>query len=260
MRTPVFIFAVSIVCATLAGGCDTVESDADETPVTDAGGGVSDVDGAADSAPDDADDTQDSDPGVEPDVHDAGPDDDADSGVGDAATDGGETDAADVDDASDTDADVDDATEPDVDDASAPDADDGSPFIRLGTGWDELDPYGGYEPLDERGSVRIAEGIQGGFHVWGGFEGRGMDASDVESTWELTNEDGVLVGGGFFVSEMRAYEGRLATASLTVFIDLSLDVTTLDGVPHELCVTVRMADDSELGDCATVRPSCCDYL
>jgi len=241
-----------------SGSGDDVAADVEptDTAASDAGGGDTSDAGATDADARDAalEDTGGEDTGGEDappaDVADTTTEDVADAGGDDIVEDTGETDTAN------------DATEDPVDDTGddAADVIDDTPYVRIGTGWDDFDPFGGFEPLDERGTVRIAEGIQGGFHVWGGFEGRGMDESDVESSWQMTNADGDLVGGGFFVSDMRPYEGRLAAAGLTVFIALEVDVETLDDVPHELCVDVTMADGTTASDCATVRPSCCDYL
>lgn len=145
----------------------------------------------------------------------------------------------------------------DADDASV-DVDPAAPWMQVGTGFAEL-PWEGYVPLVEGDDALITEGPQGGYHVWGGFEGDNLPPGDLSAVWSLTGLGEQAIGGAFATMVTVPYGDHVASAGITVFIDFAFDVTTLEGQPAELCLELT-AGTTALTDCVGVVLRCCDYL
>jgi hypothetical protein len=174
----------------------------------------------------------------------------------DAAMDGTASDVADGDAALDapTDSEVD-APEPDATLACRGSGD--APFeMALGTGIDR------FEPLEDGDTVIMAEGIQGGFHIWGGLSGTGFDPEDGVADFRLRNAAEEVVGALVWTGDYRcdATTGRWYGAGLTVFLDFAVWPPEVDGERWSMCVETTLGSGETFSDCVEVVTSCCDWL
>lgn len=224
---------------------DTDPSDATpvptDTPTTDT---ALDGDGGSDAHTDAADD----------DVPPMDADDDADGS--DAGTDASPSDVEDGDAALDAPTDSEaDAPEPDAALACRGSGD--GPFeMALGTGIDR------FEPLEDGDTVVMAEGIQGGFHIWGALSGTGFNPEDGVADFRLRNAAEEVVGALVWTGDYRcdAATGRWYGAGLTVFLDFAVWPPDVDGERWSMCVETTLGSGETFSDCVEVVTSCCDWL
>lgn len=225
---------------------EDVEDDADIDTATDAELEVNDAD-AGDG--DDRDGATDATDATDADVQ---PDLDAADGSGDAAdvsADGEGSGDADVDE--DADADVEPETSEPCEGTAS-----GEPRLELGTGLEM------YVPLSDGDETVMAEGIQGGFHVWGGLRGSGFAPEDAEVEFRLTDADGASVGALVWLGDFSCDEAtdQWVRYALTVFLDFEVWPPDVDGERWELCANATMGDGTELSDCVEIVVTCCDWL
>jgi hypothetical protein len=223
-------------------GSDPLDAGSDSADGGDPTPSDADTSGDDETPPDSADarrdagDTEPTDPADIP-GDDAILQDVADADAGDGATDP-----------------ADDTPGPDSDTPDAPAA-----WIRVGTGFSTVSAFGGYTPVEDGAELVITEGPQGGFHLWGGLEGGGLPEADLEAEWSITTPGGDVVGGAYSLTDTLEYGTHRATAGVTVFIDLALDVLALDGQPLRMCATAFVGEE-EPADCVDVVARCCSYL
>jgi hypothetical protein len=257
-------FCLALVGLALVACGDDAKVDATDVG-HDGSGDAADVvdDAAADVVPPDAaDGTADSaDAAGELDsVEPADADDSGDAAdAGDGAADG---DARGVSDDPDTDADSPDADpielfEVDVCAMSAAGTRDGEAWIAVGTGTRD----GAYVPLAAPPTMVIGQGLQGGYHLWGGFEGSGFEGATIDTNWCATDltTDGVI-GQAYLTNATAPLEDRFAAGGLTVFLDFSIDPVALADHDIRVCVAAKSASGEIISDCQTVSAVCCDYL
>lgn len=263
--------AAALACLLLSVGpsaCDSESGEADAQDVSD--------DAALDSAGNDADDggSQDAqDASDESDARDADAADNGDSGdsgdedVRDDADSESDTDtASDADGSGDTgpsDADPADSGDAalDLGDATS-DADRAcgdpvaEPYLELGTGVSE---FVAWSDVD---TAVLAEGIQGGFHVWGGLRGAGFSPEDPESNFSIVDAEGERIGALVSVRDFSCDEesGDWVSFGLTVFLDFAVWPPEVAGDTWELCVDTQTSDGGSFRDCETIEVSCCDWL
>lgn len=172
------------------------------------------------------------------------PEDPTEDGPSDASDTAADADAIDVHD----DADADIEPDPDIADADGP-------WFALGIGEDEFAPVVDFQ------DAAMAQGIQGGFHVWGSFQGGGFDPVEVEFEATLQTDDEDLVGAVFWRRTVEENDdGILEAAGITVFIAPSVIPELEDGSVWEYCGTLTSADGFTDTQCAPITARCCEYL
>lgn len=62
----------------------------------------------------------------------------------------------------------------------------GDPMVEIGTGFPD------FEPLTDGQEVSIIQGIQGGYHIWGGLRASGLDPRDIHIRFEVVHEGTVV--------------------------------------------------------------------
>lgn len=275
MRVRYTWLALLLLVAAGCGGDETPSDDPDVGSDVQAGVDAADAD-EADLADDvdanAADDTTNDPPDGLLDVADAPDEDTGDSG-GEDAEDADGMDGEEVADTGDTEIDALDDVE--VEDDAGVDAPDGAeddatpdaslacrgsgdgPFeMALGTGIDA------FESLADGDTVIMAEGIQGGFHIWGGLSGTGFDPEGGEADFRLRNAADEVVGALIWTGDYRcdAATGRWFGAGLTVFLDFSVWPPEVDGERWTMCVNTTLGSGETFSDCVEVVTSCCDWL
>lgn len=227
----------------------------DDGPAAEADVAVADT-GGTDTAdtrvdvPVDTVDTTDADEDADTDTTDVDAEDavDAPDGSADAGTD---TDA--VDDELDVPTDTDPTSDP-VTDADIADTAPDGPWLRVGTGngrW--------RRPADDE-VLNLAQGFQGGFHVWGAVAGAGFAPEDVELSFSATNADGTLVAAVYWPVTLARWGDQLEAADVTVFVSPEVEPESVVGQTWTLCATVDATDGVHLEDCTPIHVGCCDYL
>lgn len=127
------------------------------------------------------------------------------------------------------------------------------PWIRIGTGFRR------FEELASGQEVPIIAGIQGGFHVWGGFIGRGFDDADVRILYTLDLEGMPYAAADYFEFELpknSRSEFEYAGVSVIYFDNDDVDLTT--GQEMTLKVEVVTRDGMMLRDERQLIPICCE--
>lgn len=107
----------------------------------------------------------------------------------------------------------------------------------------------------------MAQGIQGGFHVWGAFRAAGFDPNGL--TFESTVRDagGALVGAVYWEREIEADEdGIVEAVGITVFLGPEVIPELEDESVWEYCGTLQSSDGVVGSDCVTIVARCCEYL
>lgn len=130
------------------------------------------------------------------------------------------------------------------------------PYMELGTG---VTSYVSWDDVD---TALLAEGIQGGFHVWGGLRGAGFSPEEPEASFDIHNAAGERIGALVSVRDFSCDEesGEWVAFGLTVFLDFSIWPPEVVGETWELCMDTRTSDGQRFDDCVTIEVSCCDWL
>ena len=129
-------------------------------------------------------------------------------------------------------------------------------WIELGTG------FRSFAPLEPGQEVPIIAGIQGGFHIWGGFRGAGFDDSDVRLRFWL-DLDGVSIARAdyseFGLPVDRADPTVYDYGGVAVVYDENEAVQRTSGQTMTLRVEVEsLVDGQVLTDMTEVVPVCCE--
>lgn len=128
-------------------------------------------------------------------------------------------------------------------------ADAGAAWVELGTG---RDPQR-VEPLVDDQELEVEPGIQGGFHVWGGFTCGGLHPEDLQLRFSLLDE-GRPVGGSEYPDDVRrGPSGHLEYGGVTVFIFNDVRPETLEGRRLELRLELVDRCGRTAGDSRFVR-------
>lgn len=155
-----------------------------------------------------------------------------------------------------------DAGEPTRDAGAAPE--DAGPPVDASTagGWIELGTGARrFETLEAGQEVPIIMGIQGGFHVWGGFRGAGFPDDDVRLRFwlELDGED--IARADYFefgLPRDRADPDLYAYAGVSVVYDSNDTVEPTSGRTMTLRVEVTADDGQVMRDSLEIVPICCE--
>jgi hypothetical protein len=129
----------------------------------------------------------------------------------------------------------------------------GEAWIKIGTGFRR------YEPLEEGQEVPVIAGIQGGFHVWGGFVGAGFDDTDVRITYSLELEGIPLATADYIEFELpKNHRGEFEYAGVSVIYFENDDVERTSGLEMTLKLSVETLNGQRLIDDQTLFPRCCE--
>lgn len=126
-------------------------------------------------------------------------------------------------------------------------------WVDLGTGARR------YEPLDCGDAVPIIAGIQGGYHVWGGFRGGGFEDDEVRIRFELSL-DGVVYARADYTEFglPRGRDGAFDYAAVAVVYEDNDEVRVTSGRVMTLRIALEAADGQVLTDAVEVVPTCCE--
>lgn len=141
---------------------------------------------------------------------------------------------------------------PSVDAGAAP-ADVGAPWVEIGTGTRT------FQPLTPGQQVPIIEGIQGGYHVWGGFQGAGFDDTDIAIGFSLTLDGAELAAAAYTEPDLPVLPGGLYSyAAVAVIFHENDQVQPSSGQTMTLTTTLTTRDGLVLEDAIEVVPVCCE--
>ena len=126
-------------------------------------------------------------------------------------------------------------------------------WVTIGTGFRR------YEPLMIGQDVPIIAGIQGGFHVWGGFIGVGFNDVDIRVIYSLVLEGKVMATADYTEFELpKNNRGEFEYAGVSVIYFRNEDVETTSGQLMTLKLRVETQEGAILTDEQTLVPRCCE--
>ncbi len=142
---------------------------------------------------------------------------------------------------------------PASEDAGAAPADAAAPWVEIGTGTRTV------EPLTAGQQVPIIEGIQGGYHVWGGFQGGGFDDTDIAIGFSLTLDGVELAAAAYTEPDLPVLPGGVYSyAAVAVIYHENEQVEPSSGKTMTLTTTLTTRDGLVLEDAIEVVPVCCE--
>lgn len=122
--------------------------------------------------------------------------------------------------------------------------------LEIGTGFPEL------EPLVCGQDVPIIQGIQGGYHIWGGFSATGLEPGTMAIDFGL-DVGGVEVASASYEDSPVAIDGRIDYAGVAVILHADQDPDALSGTAATLHVTVVDSVGASASDSVEIVPFCC---
>ena len=128
-----------------------------------------------------------------------------------------------------------------------------APWVSIGTGFRR------FESLSEGQEVPIIAGIQGGFHVWGGFIGSGFSDTDVRIEFVLKLDGTPYAHADYLEFELpKNSQGQFEYAGVSVIYDRNEDVEPTSGNEMTLELKVSTQDGLILEDQVNLIPLCCE--
>lgn len=106
----------------------------------------------------------------------------------------------------------------------------------------------------------LTQGVQGGFHIWGGVSASGVDPRGVELEFTATNGAGDVVASVFWLTDLAPVGGRFQASGVTVFVDPTVIVDAVNDEPWRLCVALTDAAGAEASDCVDLTARCCTLV
>ena len=139
------------------------------------------------------------------------------------------------------------------------DADPNAPRLVVGTG------FSAYEPVDDGDEVRIIEGTQGGFHIWGGFVATNISPRGVEIEFDASVA-GREIGRVSYVDDL-VFEDDAPVepgegyeyAGVSVFLAADVDPMAVSGSRVTLTGRVQDATGVVVTDSVEVIAVCCAF-
>ena len=129
----------------------------------------------------------------------------------------------------------------------------GEPWLKIGTGFRR------YESLEDSQDVPIIAGIQGGFHVWGAFLGKGFDDVDIRILYSMELNGEVLAKADYTEFELpKNSKGEFEYAGVAVIYFENDDVERTSGEEFILKLRIETQNGLSLEDQITLRPQCCE--
>lgn len=126
------------------------------------------------------------------------------------------------------------------------------PFFTVGTG------ARSFEPLTEGQQIPIIQGIQGGFHVWGGFRAAGFSDANLSINFTLTHNSSKVADAQYTEPSVpRNAAGEYEYAQVAVVFFDNDDTERLSGEDMVLSAEVTTEAGERYGASITVVPVCC---
>lgn len=127
------------------------------------------------------------------------------------------------------------------------------PVISLGSGIER------FVPVAPGRGLRVTEGIQGGYHIFGSVRAEGIEAWDAHVEFELW-QGATQIGGARFIDDFRVHAGDLVFTGATVFLFATHPPEAI--ADRETRMTVVVTDRTGASGQAEMRfvPECCDRL
>ena len=135
------------------------------------------------------------------------------------------------------------------DDAPAPEP----VVVELGSGVDD------FVAVADGETLRITEGLQGGYHIFGSVRTEGIEAWDAEIDLNMYQGD-VRIGGARYIDDFLLKDGALVYSGVTVFLFENFTPESVDGTPTLMTVKVTDSEGRIGSSQMTFVPKCCDYL
>jgi hypothetical protein len=127
------------------------------------------------------------------------------------------------------------------------------PYVLAGTGVLE------YEPVSHCDELFVINGIQGGQHVWGGFEANGFRTTEtVHIDFEVRQND-VRVARAEYVDRLVLVGERYEYPGVAIVLEDGVTGDDIDGIPAVMRVRVWNDDGLDLRDEVRFTPICCDF-
>ncbi len=125
-------------------------------------------------------------------------------------------------------------------------------YVEVGTG------FPSYVAVSGGDTLPIIEGIQGGFHLWGGFEVSGLEPQDLTIEFDLI-WNGERIGGASYTDELWGdADPYLYGGVAVIFSDNELPMQVSG---ETVTVSVRLEDRTGVvvSDSVEVIPECCSF-
>lgn len=125
-------------------------------------------------------------------------------------------------------------------------------YVVIGTG------FPSYVSVTDGDTLPIIEGIQGGFHLWGGFEVSGLQPQDL--TIEFVLEwNGERIGGASYTDDLWGDADPYEYGGVAIIFNDNDLPTQVSG--EAVTVSVRLEDTTGVvvSDSAEVIPECCSF-
>ena len=127
------------------------------------------------------------------------------------------------------------------------------PWIQMGTGFRR------FESLESGQRVPIIAGIQGGFHVWGAFQGGGFVGENVNVLFKLYLGGRHLAEADYFEYFLPVNaDGQFEYTGVSVIYFENDDVEPTSGQQMRLTLEVKTEEGLMLNDEMEIIPICCE--
>jgi hypothetical protein len=125
-------------------------------------------------------------------------------------------------------------------------------YVAIGTG------FPSYIPVSDGDTLPIIEGIQGGFHLWGGFEVSGLEPIGLTIEFDL-EWNGESIGGASYTDELSGDSNPFDYGGVAIIFSDNELPTQVSG--QTVTVSVRLEDTAGVvvSNSVEVIPECCSF-
>lgn len=124
--------------------------------------------------------------------------------------------------------------------------------VEIGTGFQS------FVPVPEGQTLPIIEGIQGGFHLWGGFRAEGLARRNLTIEFDI-EWNGESIGAASYLDDLIGESPPFEYGGVAViFYDNDMP-TQVSGETVTLSVTLRDTAGVTASDSVEVIPECCSF-
>jgi hypothetical protein len=124
--------------------------------------------------------------------------------------------------------------------------------VEIGTG------FVSFVPVLEGQALDIIEGIQGGYHLFGGFRVEGLAQRNLTIDFDI-EWNGESVGGASYVDDLIGGTSPFEYSGVAVIFDDNDVPPEVSGNPVTLSVTLRDSEGVTVSDSVEVIPRCCSF-
>jgi len=123
--------------------------------------------------------------------------------------------------------------------------------VSIGTGFPD------FVPITPGSDLPIIAGIQGGFHLWGGFVATHIDPRSVTIEF-VTTLDGRDIGRASYVDTLVDDGGQMKYAGVAVIFDSDVDPDEVSSRPMSMSVRLEDMNGRVVTDSVELVPICCE--